>query len=326
MPITFAYPQFLLLVLLVVPILWYAARRRKAVGHSHVGLHKNVRNVPLLGRLPTILLVAFWTLVCVALTRPQLTETGEKEVINTRDFVIATDISGSMSATISDPAQIDLAGSTSNGQPRQVNRLMVAEKAIELFIRERQGDRVALFLFDDETYYSWPLSKDLKVIKLKNQGISRYSGGGTNFEGAKGPIPAAIAHFKELGQAKTKILIMVTDGEDNISEDRFQELLQQMLDQGIKIYTLGIGDSWVTGSGFTQDLENLTKATGGKVIPVGNAEEMRSGFATINQLERSNVEIEKTVSYHDIYHYFLIAALVTAVLYLCSSVLVREDV
>src|SRR5690606_10938553 len=99
--ITFVYPMFLLSALLIVPILWYASRRRKAVGHSHVELHKRVRSVPLLGRIPTVLLVGFWVLVCVAMARPQLPEVGEKEVINTRDFVIATDISGSMSSTIS---------------------------------------------------------------------------------------------------------------------------------------------------------------------------------------------------------------------------------
>ena len=324
--ITFAYPMFLAFAVLVVPILWFAARRRKAVGHSHVALHKNVKSVPILGRLPTIFLIAFWVAICVALTRPQLPEYGERETINTRDFVIATDISGSMSSTISDPAQLEFTGTEDEeGKPVQVKKLMVAEKAINVFIQERQGDRVALFLFDDETYYSWPLSKDLKVIELKNKGISRYNGGGTNFEGPKGPIQAAINHFNEIGQAKSKILIMVTDGEDSIDKDRFAELLEVMTEANIKIYTLGVGDSWVRGSSMTKDLQALTEATGGVVIPVGDAEQMRRGFQMINELEKSNVEIEKTVSYRDLYHLFLIGALALGLLYLASSVLVRED-
>lgn len=327
MPITFVYPLFLALVVLVVPVLWLASRRRKALGHTQVGSHTNVRSVPILGRIPTVMLVGFWVAMVLAIARPQLPEVGEKETIRTRDFVIATDISGSMSATISDPSQLQFTGTATDkdGKPIQVTRIMVAEKAIQVFVDQRQGDRVALFLFDDDTYYSWPLSSDLKVIQLKNKGISRYNGGGTNFDGENGPIQAAINHFKELGQAETKILIMVSDGEDDIPQERFDELLRQLQAAKIKIYTLGVGEGWVNGSEQTKPLRELTEATGGIAVIVGNADHMRAGFEMINSLEKSNVQIEKTVSYRDIYHYFLVLSLVLGLLYLASSAVVRED-
>jgi len=326
MPITLAYPQFLLLALLAVPALWLAYRRRKALGHSQVGKHANLRSVPLLGRAPQLLLIGFFVLAALAMSRPQLPDVGEKEVIVTRDFIIAVDISGSMQGQISDPDQLAVAGDAKDaatGQPVQVKRILLAEKAISLFVKEREGDRVALFMFDTSVYYSWPLSKDLRVIELKNVGrTGTYNGGGTDFSGESGPIQASVEHFKELGQAQSKVLIMVTDGEDSIQQERMQVLLQMLAQSNIKVYTLAIGWSNPTAQ---NDLRTLTEATGGQVIVVANGTDMRTGFQKINELEKSRVEIEKTVSYRDIYQFPLIAAVLALVLFLVAAAIVRED-
>jgi Ca-activated chloride channel family protein len=325
MPIpTFVYPWFMLLALLSVPALWLAARRRKALGHSQVGMHSNLRSVPLLGRAPQFLLIAFFVLAAIAMSRPQLPDVGEKEVIITRDFIIAVDISGSMQGTISDPDQLAFAteGQTATGQPQQVKRIEMAQRAIQVFVKERTGDRVALFLFDTSTYYSWPLSTDLRVIDLKNQATGSYNGGGTDFSGADGPIPNAIRHFRDLGQANSKVVIMVTDGEDSISDETFQVLLQKLTEQNIRIYTLAVG--W-SNPNAQNDLRKLCDATGGQIITVGNGSEMKAGFARINELEKSRVEKEKTVSYRDIYYIPLFAAAVVVLLFLIASALVRED-
>ncbi len=323
--IRLAHPQLLLVSLICVPILWLAHRRRKALAHPGLTMHSNLRSAPLIAYLPKLFLVGFIILLALALSTPQLPEVASKEVIVTRDFIIATDISGSMSGEVQDPDQVMFTGDQKdeNGQPLKVTRRLVAEKAIDAFVKQRKGDRVALFLFDTETYYSWPLSTDLHVIELKNRGSHNFDGGGTDFAGPHGPIPAAIEHFKELGAARSKILIMVTDGEDNISEERLNQLTQQLTALGIRVYTLGIGEDWTRNAEC--DLAKLTRATGGLVIPVGNASQMKAGFDQINQLEKSNVEIEKKVTYHDIYEYPIAAAVIFILLYLGLAALVRED-
>lgn len=326
MPITFAYPQFMLLALLVVPALWLAFRRRKALGHTQVGMHSNVRSVPFVGRVPQALLIAFFVLAALAMSRPQLPDVGEKEVIVTRDFIIAVDISGSMQGAISDPDQLAVAGEVKDAEGKPVTtvkRIELAEKAISLFVKEREGDRVGLFMFDTSVYYSWPLSKDLRIIELKNVGrTGKYNGGGTDFSGETGPIQASIDHFRDIGQASSKVLIMVTDGEDSISEERMQVLLPQLERDKIKIYTLAIGWSNPTAP---NDLRKITEATGGEVIVVANGTDMKNGFAKINQLEKSRVEIEKTVSYRDIYQFPLMAAVLALLLFIVAAALVRED-
>lgn len=331
--ITFAYPWLLATAILVIPMIWYQSRRRNSIRHSGFSIQKDVKRVPLIGYAPTAFLVALMVLLAIAIARPQLPDVGEKEVIQTRDIVIATDISGSMSSEIQDPAQRKLAEGEEKKPGEEevkITKIYVAEKAIEQFVAARPEDRIGLMLFDDEVYYSLPLSTDHKVIQLKNSGVRKYNGGGTNFDGdgvkgKMGPLQAAINHFKELGQAKTKILVMVTDGEASISEERFAELMEQLNELNIKIYTIGVGDSWAKGNTSTNSLRMITEASGGLAIAAGDAEQMREGFRTINALEKSTVEKETTVNHRDIYFYFLIAAVFAAILFLASAALIRED-
>jgi Ca-activated chloride channel family protein len=213
-----------------------------------------------------------------------------------------------------------------------LTRLIVAQSAVDTFVKARTGDRVCLMYFDDDTYYSWPLTSDLNTILKRNKRTSGYSGGGTNFEGPtendrkNGPIQAGLNHFKEFGQAKSKVIIIVSDGESSISEKRYNELFNQLKNGNVKLYVLGIAEGWVSGSDQTKDLRRMAEESGGAVMVVGNAADMRKGIAQIDALEKSRVEIEKSVSFKDVYDIFLVFALLAGLLYLVAASIVREDV
>jgi len=327
----FAQPMWFALVLLVIPILWFANRRRKAIGHSQVDIHKNMRGIPIVGWLQSASLVLLVLAMAALVAKPLLPEQKQVEVIQTRDIVITTDISGSMSETVKDPNQQQYAAGQGQSPPTgapgdpppALRKIDVASSAIQAFVAMRQGDRVALLAFDTDTYYYWPLSRDLRVVMSKAQRINKYLGGGTDFSGDTGAILGALKHFQELSTAKTKVLVIVTDGEDNIAADRAELLTRVLTERGIKLYVIGVGDGWVNGN--ENDLRKLTEGIGGVVIPVGNSDQMKAAFATINNLEKSNVELEKSVSYKPFSMPFVIAALVFALLYLGLSALVRDD-
>ena len=352
MTLNFLNPYLLLLVPAALAILVFAARRRKAFGHTQVSTQKNLRSLSIVGKLPIVFFGAFIALLLIALARPVVPETSTTQVKETRDFVIAVDISGSMTTAISDPNQLAIAD-TADQKPADPNspadgtttdasgnvkkpdptRLRVAQKAIDLFVPQREGDRVGLLMFDDEAYYVWPLSADLQLILKRNRRTAGYSGGGTNFDGPDGssyskmgPIQAAINHFQEVSQAKTKVLIMVTDGESNISEARFNELLDQLKKANIRVYTLGVGEGWVGASSQTTDLRRLTESSGGKVMVVGDASQMKAGFDEINAMEKSKVETQVSVTHRDVFQVFLYAATAFGILYLLSAAFVREDI
>jgi Ca-activated chloride channel family protein len=346
----FANPYLLLLIPLALALLVLAMRRRKAFGHSQIKNQKDLRTFSITGYIPAVLLGSFLVLLGLAVSRPVVPEYHDISVTQTRDFCLAVDISGSMTTNITDPDQMALAqaardaakaagDSTGTGtstaaaaEPKPLTRLNVAQSAINDFVKTREGDRVCLMYFDDDTYYSWPLTSDLNTIIKRNKRTSGYSGGGTNFEGPtendrkNGPIQAGINHFKEFGQAKSKVIIIVSDGESTISEKRYTELLNQMKGGSIKLYVLGIGEGWVGDSPSTQDLRRLAKESGGEVMVVGNAADMRTGVAKIDSLEKSRVEIATSVSFKDVYWMFLIAALIAGLLYFIAASVVREDV
>ncbi len=343
----FANPYMLLLIPVALTLLVIAMRRRKAFGHSQIKTQKDLRTFSLTGYIPAALLSAFVVILGLALARPVVPEYHQYTVTQTRDFCLAVDISGSMTGTIVDPEQVAIAKAaaeaakaagttpdtaTTAAEPKPLNRLNVAQSAVDDFVKQRAGDRVCLMYFDDDSYYSWPLTSDLNTILKRNKRTSGYSGGGTNFEGPtendpkSGPIQAALNHFKEFGQAKTKIIIVVSDGESNISEKRYSELFTQMKNGGVKLYVLGIAEGWVNASSMTKDLRRLAEESGGAVMVVGNAADMRKGVEQINALEKSRVEIEKTTSYKDVYQIFLLIGLIVGLLYFVAASAVREDV
>ena len=340
----FANPYLLLLIPLALALLVFAMRRRRAFGHSQINTQKDLRTFSITGYIPAALLGTFLVLLGIAISRPVVPEFHDISVTQTRDFCLAVDISGSMTATITDPEQAAIAqaaadAAKANGtdttapvEEKKINRLNVAQTAVDDFVKGREGDRVCLMYFDDDTYYSWPLTSDLNTILKRNKRTSGYSGGGTNFEGPtendrkNGPIQAGLNHFKEFGQAKSKVIIIASDGESSISEKRYNELFNQLKNGNVKLYILGIAEGWVNGSEQTKDLRRLAEQSGGAVMVVGNAADMRKGIAQIDALEKSRVEIEKSVSFKDVYDIFLLFALLAGLLYLVAASVVREDV
>jgi hypothetical protein len=170
------------------------------------------------------------------------------------------------------------------------------------------------------------MTDDLKIIMRKADLISKHVGGGTDFEGPNGPIQAAIDHFKEYGQAKTKVLIMVTDGDAPIGDQRMEELTAQMKALGGKIYVLGVGEDWTTeGRTAIEPIKKLVANLGGKCFAVGDAKQMTEALQVVDSLEKSQIAIEHTTTFRDAYQYFAAAAVIS-ILLLAASVLITREV
>jgi len=105
-----------------------------------------------------------------------------------------------------------------------------------------------------------------------------------------------------------------------------QQLLDQLKKNNIKLYVLGVSDGWVNDSSSVQDLKKLSLDSGGKVIPVGKASAMKAGFDEINALEKSQIEVEKSTTFRDIFGMFILAGLALALAFTVTAALVREDV
>lgn len=162
--------------------------------------------------------------ICIGILRPQITDDHKPEEQEAaRDLIIAIDISRSMLSPDVKP-----------------NRLAIAQaKALQL-IQLLQAERVALILFADHAFVQCPLTRDRAAVRMFINSLSGdiLSGGSTNLSA---PIALAAKLFKESGAQKTKLLLLLTDGEDSSGTCAIAQ--QNAQQHGIKVATLGIGSA-----------------------------------------------------------------------------------
>jgi Ca-activated chloride channel family protein len=340
----FAHPIYLALLVLL-PCVLFVIRHRKALGHSQIDALDGINAVPLIGRIPGICRNLFMVLIVLALAQPQTTQKISHTVVQSRAFVITVDVSGSMASELKDPdqqkfAQEKAGGSNtsqtpvttvargSNVKPQKPTRAMAAREGVREFLLHRAHDLVALITFDDRCYYSEPLGTPAAVLKKLDDIL--YSGGGTNFDGPSasstepGAIACSIQQLVEMKAPDSRVLIMVTDGEDDIDPSRAEVLARAMHEEHVKMFVLGVGEDWKSDN--KPDLQKFVERPeiGGQVIRVGDARQMREAFDRIDKLERSNTEIETLEKSQELYPYFARPALILLIIWLCIAAYLRD--
>lgn len=323
-----ANPLWLLLVLLL-PIPWLVARRKGYVGFPGVNRISPSKGAWILHLIPLVLLVAGFAALSVALARPQKLHVITTNSFKSRDILIGVDISGSMAGHFGKPAE-SVVGETEldkefpgrpdrapKGQQQQQDpwnrvgerRIDNAQAATLDFIRNRYaakaGDRIGLFVFDTDQYWHWPLTHDLKMIYRKVHFADEGLGGGTNFGSTPpGPLDAAAEHLDEMGRANSRVLIMVTDCEDNLYGDAFSRLEALATKYGLKLYVIVVGASQAQS-----DIIHLAEATGGKGFRADSPQDLKDCFETIDKMEQSTVTVETSENREELFFYFAWAAI-----------------
>lgn len=313
----------------LTPVLLRFRRRNQPVLiNPSLPAQKNLRKIAWVGYMPAVFFAGFLLALGATLSRPVVQEVHETRVVETRDIGIEVDISGSMDGK-----------DVGNGPPdwpadKPYSRLDAARDALRYFVPKREGDRIFIGIFNDKAFMHWPLTDDIKVINTKVELINKFTAGGTNFQGPTqgekntGPIQAALNHWKEYGKAKTKVLVMVTDGEAPISDERMDEIVRDYKAVGAKIYVLGIGPEWTTDkpSSGLDPIKKLVAALGGKCFAAGDLKQVQAAIDEINTLEKSHVELERSATYRDVYSPFAALAAILLVLFMASIVVTREHI
>jgi len=185
--------------------------------------------------LPLVLRFAALALMLVALTRPQLTE-AETADVEGIDIVVAFDMSGSMrSIDISDADLVTLRNA--GEEPR--DRFTAGVGVLRDFIASRRYDRVSLVVFGKDAFLQFPLTLDYGVMLdiLDRMELGDIDGSGTAIGNA---LAMSIARLRE-SEAKTKLVILITDGEDNGSKVSPQEMAAEAAERGITIFSILVG-------------------------------------------------------------------------------------
>lgn len=300
---------FLLFVPLIAGLVWLYLRRMQQRPTLSFSTLQHVKAVTpglraRLRLLPLILNVIALSLVIVALARPQRADTKTKRSVEGIDIMMVLDVSDSMLIEDMKP----------------VNRLESCKLMIKEFIEKRVSDRIGLVVFSGESYTRVPLTLDYKLLQqsLAEVKISRNVKMGTAIGVA---LANGVARLRE-STAKTRVLVLLTDGESNSGTIDPETALDIAKGYGIRIYTIGAGRDGEAqlpiesvdpfGRKFkryqpihsTVNDELLTKlatSTGGKYWRAETTNALRGVFNEIDRLERTKIDVNQYTKYAELF-------------------------
>jgi Ca-activated chloride channel homolog len=238
--------------------------------------------VPKSNWLQKILAPVCWGMIILALARPQRVEPPIQKIQPGRDVMLALDISQSMETP-------DF--HTPDG--KRMRRVDAVKHVVTDFIRKRKNDRIGLIVFGQAAYPVTPFTLDHDAcIKILSQTDAGMAGPQTMIGDA---IGLAIKQF-DSSDAKQRILILLTDGNDTGSRMPPRKAAEIASQRGITIHVIGIGDPHATGEDKVDyaALGDIAKITGGQLFHGENRSELEKAYATLDAITPQNF---KTLSY-----------------------------
>lgn len=304
---------FILIPILLILIGFKFWRRRESVATLRFSSLQYIKNVSpglraKLCEVPLIFKVIGLIFVIVALARPQQSDTKIKKNIEGIDIVIALDISDSMLIEDMQP----------------VNRLEASKKTIAEFIKARTSDRIGLVVFSGEAFTRVPLTLDYALLQdnLKQVVTTRNIKMGTAIGVA---LASAVGRLKE-STSRSRVIIFMTDGENNSGTIDPETALEIAKGYGMKIYSIGMGIDgdaqlpvlMTDSRGKTiktyrpmhskineELLSKFANETGGKFWRASSGQGLDSVFHEIDKLEKTKIAVDKFTKYSEHYQKYL---------------------
>jgi Ca-activated chloride channel homolog len=312
-----AQPVFLWLLLLIPLAAWLKGKLGGTPGIlfsttrtiSRIGARRRSRAGDFLTGLLYLALVC----LILAMARPQLGKTITRTLASGIDIMLAIDVSKSM-----------LAEDFSIGAQR-ANRLEAVKRVTEEFIRQRPNDRIGIVAFAGRPYLVSPLTLDHDWLL---QNLDRIQIGLVEDGTAIGSALASASSRLKDKEAKSKLVVLLTDGENNAGRVTPMTAAEAAKALGIKVYTVGSGTRGIAPfpmidqsgrvRGYQQmqvefdeeTLRNIAAMTGGTYFRATDTKSLENIFRDIDQLEKSEVEIQKVAQYRDLFPWFVLVGTV----------------
>jgi Ca-activated chloride channel homolog len=285
----FAWPWLFLLLPLPLLVWWVLPPYRARQSSVQIPFFERLaaatgqtpqRGAVVLRRRATQMIVAslIWLLIVTALARPQWVSDPLTHEVSARDLILAVDISGSMD-------QSDFR--TSDGQT--LTRLDGVKRVIKDFIARRRGDRIALILFGTRAYLQLPFTQDLATAELL---LEQTQVGMAGQQTAIGDtIGLAIKTF-ESSTAKQKLLVLLTDGNDTASRVPPEHAADIARQNGVVVYTIGVGDPAASGENRVDlaALQTVASTTGGQFFRAEDGAQLQAIYADIDRLAPAKLQ------------------------------------
>ncbi|MBP5458149.1 MAG: VWA domain-containing protein [Paludibacteraceae bacterium] len=317
----FESPGYLYLLLVLVPMIaWYIWKRKRTTASMQISSAEVFLTVPksykyYILHLPFVLRCAALALLIVALARPQTTNNKVNRNVEGIDIVMAMDISKSMIA-----------------QDLKPDRLEAAKKVGAEFVASRPNDNIGVVVFSGASFTLTPLTTDKSAIVSMMNTINSdmVDVGGTAIGMG---LANAVNRIKD-SQAKSKVIILLTDGSNNAGEIDPLTAAELAKTFGIRVYTIGVGSKGMapfpvqTPFGIRMEmmqvdideatLQQISKATDGAYFRATDNKSLANIYKEIDKLEKTKITVEEYTSKSEEYLPWLIGAFL---LLLCEVLL-----
>jgi Ca-activated chloride channel family protein len=303
---TLANPYLLLLLVLLPLLAWLKGKRGRPAAflYSSTQLVAGVSGASR-SRAGQFLAALRWlalTMFVVALAQPRFTKSESTVRASGVDIVVAMDLSGSMASE-----DFELKG-------QRVNRLIMAKEVLKKFVEKRPNDRIGLVAFAGKAYIACPLTLDHDFL---DQNIDRLQLHTIEDGTAIGSgLSAAVNRLRDL-KAKSKIVILMTDGQNNAGKIQPLTAAEAAKALAVKVYTIGIGTQgqapmpvYIFGQKRYQmvpvDIDEVTltkiaEETRGKYYRADNAARFEDIYNEIDKLEKTEVDVKKFTQYTELF-------------------------
>lgn len=318
---TFASPLYLLLLLLMIPyIIWYWFRHKASTPSLRVSSTTAMLQAPKslrqrLLHLPFLLRLACYTFAVIALARPQTSDRWSSKHTEGIDIMLCMDVSTSMLAEDLEP-----------------NRIEAAKNVALEFISGRPDDNIGLTLFAGEAYTQCPMTVDHAVLLnlLNGMKVDMAQRGLIDDGTAIGMgIANAVLRLKE-SNAKSKVIILLTDGSNNrgqISPNTAADIAKSF---GIRIYTIGVGTNGTARYPYpvggrieyinvpveidTKTLAAIARKTDGEFYRATNNEKLHEVYQEIDKLEKTKMNVKQYSKHNEAYSMYLLISILCLIL------------
>jgi Ca-activated chloride channel family protein len=317
--VSFLNPEFFwLFLVLPAAVLWQIWKRKQQSATLKISSVKGFKaQKSLLAKLKPFLfvlrLLALSSLI-IAMARPRKVDiSSQTKSTKGIDIVMAIDVSGSMLAKDLKP-----------------NRMEALKKVAENFVEGRPNDRIGIVVYAAEAYTKTPVTSDKAVVQQAIQSI-KYDNVLQDGTGIGMGLTTAVNRLKD-SKAKSKVIILLTDGVNNAGFIEPETGSQIAKEYGIKVYTIGIGTNgnamfpyaYAPNGGFlfrmmpveidVSLLQTIAKNTGGKYFRASSNSKLEAIYNEINKLETTEIEELKFYDYDEKYRPFVWFAFILVLL------------
>lgn len=317
MTMEFANKEYFILILLLIPyIVWYLLYRKKSVPSMRVSTAEAYRYGYCTWRtrlvhVPLVLHCICYTLLLCVLARPQTRNAWDTKSVEGIDIMLAMDVSTSMLAEDLKP-----------------NRLEAAKNVAAEFIAGRPNDNIGLTIFAGESFTQCPMTTDHTSLLYMMQSVrTDIAARGIISDGTAIGMGLAnsVSRLKN-SKAKSKVVILLTDGSNNMGDISPMTSAEIAKSMGIRVYTVAVGTNKVApypvpvAGGIqyvnmpveidTKTLEEIAHTTGGSSYRATNNKELSKIYKDIDTLEKTKMDVKRFSKRYEAYQPFLLLAVI----------------